>query len=307
MSALVFSVIVPTFNRPQQVAACLEALACVDYPKDAFEVILVGDGDCSDLESIVIPFRGRLAVRVVRQARSGPASARNRGADCATGQFLAFTDDDCEPDRAWLRVLEAQLLRLPEHMIGGRTVNAAPNDHYASASHSISDFLYARYNRDGQVARFFASNNIAMAARLFRDVGGFHAGFPLAAAEDREFCDRWRRHGFGLIYGPDAIVRHAHRMGFRDFWKQHFRYGRGSFQYRRLAREGGVAVPFENFTFYWDLLVWPLGEAPGWKGARCACLVALSQLAVVCGYCRQAISARPLAPPRTKLQVPPAG
>jgi glycosyltransferase involved in cell wall biosynthesis len=307
VSALVFSVIVPTFNRPHQVAACLEALARVDYPKQAFEVILVGDGDSSDLESIVLSFRDRLALRLVRQARSGPASARNRGVDCAAGRFLAFTDDDCEPDRAWLRVLEAQLLHSPEHLIGGQTLNAAPDNPYACASHSLVDFLYARNNREGQAARFFTSNNIAMTTRMFRDVGGFHPGFPLAAAEDRELCDRWLRRGFSLTYRPDAVVRHTHRMGFRAFCKQHFRYGRGSFQYRRLARERGMAVPFEDFGFYWKLLLWPLGKSPSWKSVRCTCLVALSQLAVASGYCLQAVSAHPLAPPRAKLQLPPAG
>jgi hypothetical protein len=110
-----------------------------------------------------------------------------------------------------------------------------------------------------------------------------------------------------LTYRPDAVVRHAHRMGFRDFCKQHFRYGRGSFQYRRLARDGGLSLPFEGFTFYWELLLWAFGEPRGWKTVRRACLVALSQLAVACGYCRQAISARPFAPRRARLQLPPAG
>ena len=306
MTALLFSVIVPTRNRPLQVAACLDALARADYPKEAFEVILVGDGDSSDLESIILPFCERLTVRIVRQNGRGPATARNRGVACASNPFLAFTDDDCEPDPAWLTGLAAHLSCVPGHLIGGKTVNAALDDPFASASHWILDFLYACHNRDGQPARFFASNNIAMSARLFREVGGFLEGFPLAAAEDREFCDRWLRRGLCLTYQPDAIVRHAHRMRFRDFWKQHFCYGRGAFQYRRLARENGITVPFERFQFYFQLLLGPLSEWRGWRSVQRVCLVALSQLAVICGYVRQAASSRSFHPPQAKLQLPPA-
>lgn len=282
VSAPIFSVIVPTYNRPHQVRACLEKLASLDYDKKALEVILVDDGGACDLKSVVAPFLDRLIVKLERQPNHGPAGARNRGAASAAGDFLAFTDDDCEPERGWLRALEAQLLRHPGHAIGGRIVNVA-TDVYAAASHVMIDALYAHVNRDSP--RFFASSNIAIRAGLFRDLGGFHDAFPLAAAEDREFCNRCLRRGIRLTYAPDAVVQHNHGMRLAEYWTQQFRYGRGALQYRRVVPE----VQFERFAFYWEVIRRVSRESSGWKAAQHGWAVGLSQLAVATGYMYEAM------------------
>jgi len=97
-----FSVIVPTYNRPAQLANCLEGLACLEYPRDCFEVIVVNDGG-SSVEDTVTAFHGKLMVKVLDQAKAAPAAARNKGASEARGQFLAFIDDDCTPTPKWPR------------------------------------------------------------------------------------------------------------------------------------------------------------------------------------------------------------
>ena len=283
-SEIVFSIVIPTFNRSDQAGACLGALARLNYAVDAFEVILVDDGGASDLATVALQFRDRLRVRVVRQANGGPASARNRGAACASGRFLVFTDDDCEPTPDWLHFLEEKLRRFPEHIIGGRVVNAAPDDLFATASQSVLDSLYAHYNHDGRTARFFASNNLAVPAHLFGQIGGFHTRFRLAAGEDREFCDRWLRHGYGMAYAPDAVVWHRQATGPSAYWSQHFRYGRGAFLLRRVAREAGRSIGFEGLTLYREILHRPLRGSLNWKGFSRACTVAVSQLAVALGY-----------------------
>src|ERR1700692_4042424 len=107
-SSIVFSVIVPTFNRPALLGGCISALALQNYPRHAYEVIVADDGGSYDLEALVRPFAGEMNVRFVRQKNRGPATARNLGAEAATGRFLAFTDDDCQPAPAWLGALEAK-------------------------------------------------------------------------------------------------------------------------------------------------------------------------------------------------------
>jgi len=287
VTANFFSVIVPTFNRRERVRACLEALANLNYPKDQFEVILVDDGGTADLESLTPAISSRLCVQLVRQAHAGPAMARNRGSDHASGQVLVFTDDDCEPAPDWLSAIEASWQRFPNHMIGGRTVNAAPEDLYATASQSVLDSIYTYYNRPGHDARFFASNNIAVPARLFRETGGFHLQFPAAAGEDREFCGRWLQRGFGLVYEPNAVVLHRQQPGLKAYWRQHFRYGRGARRYRQIARAAGYRVRFETFALHWEIWRAPLRGNSGWNAMRTICAIAISQIAVGAGYLRE--------------------
>jgi GT2 family glycosyltransferase len=289
MQAPVFSIVVPTYQRRQHVEILLEALAWLDFDKEAFEVIVIDDGgssndggESSNLEPVRARFPG-LNLRFVTQVHAGPAAARNRGAACAQGRYLAFLDDDCVPDCDWLVELLAMLRRFPDHLIGGRIENFALDNRFSRASQHITDCLHSHFNCDStQQPQFFQSTNIAMSATLFRAVGGFHLAFPSAGGEDREFCHRWLRLGFGLAYAPAAIVHHNHRLTLGSYWRQHFAYGQGACIFRRVVRQRGDAVPFERLAFYRRLLAWPGGDA---------FLIAISQLAVAGGYLRALLSA----------------
>jgi GT2 family glycosyltransferase len=103
---------------------------------------------------------------------------------------LAFTDDDCQPLPNWLDRFAASLATASKAMIGGKTINALVDKPYSTASQKLIDYLYEDYNPlKGKIA-FFASNNVAMSKSGFHNLGGFDVSFPLAAAEDRDFCDR---------------------------------------------------------------------------------------------------------------------
>ncbi|HEV2763340.1 MAG TPA: glycosyltransferase, partial [Pyrinomonadaceae bacterium] len=216
-----FSVVVPTRARPAQLAACLDALARQEYPRERFEVVVVNDGGPEPSE-VFERFAGRLDATLVTQKHAGPAAARNTGARRARAPFLAFTDDDCRPDPVWLKALEARLRDAPGAAVGGRTVNALPRNLFSTASQSLTEYLYEYFDAAEGRAAFFTSNNLALSSELFRAVGGFDESFPLAAGEDRELCDRWRARGHRLTYAPDAVVRHAHALTLRSFCRQHF-------------------------------------------------------------------------------------
>lgn len=278
-----FTVVVPTYNRRQQLAECLDSLAGLDYPRDRFEVLIVDDQSDRSPEDIVAAYRDRIDVRLIVQPHGGPARARNAGARAARGDFLAFTDDDCRPARDWLSQLAAAFAQNPGHAIGGRTINRLARNPYATASQLLVDYLYAYFvNRKG---RFFTSNNLAVPTTLFREVGGFDPDMPLAAAEDREFCVRWSKRGYPLLDAPAAIIEHAHPLDFRGFCRQHFNYGRGAYYYRRIvaAREGdGLSV--EPLRFYSDLLKYPLARRPGLPSLGLSLLLVVSQAANVWGF-----------------------
>jgi GT2 family glycosyltransferase len=265
--------------------ACLQSLARLDYPRDRFEVIVVDDGSPSPPEDLVDSFRGGLDVTLLRQPHAGPAAARNAGAARASGDYLAFTDDDCAPAADWLKALAARFVPTPGHGVGGRTVNALPENLFSTASHQLIGYLYDYYNAEPGGARFLASNNLALPAEGFRAAGGFDTTFPRAAGEDREFCDRWRHYGYRLTYAPEAVVYHAHALSFHHFWRQHFGYGSGAYHFHQLrASRAQERIRFEPMAFYLSPLRYPFSHERGWRALALAGLLVVSQVANAAGF-----------------------
>jgi GT2 family glycosyltransferase len=283
------SIVIPTYSRPGQLADCLRSLSALDYPRDRLEVIVVDDGGNTPLDAVVAPFRSDLAVSLVRQPNAGPAAARNTGAERARGEYLAFTDDDCLPEPGWLTELARVLAEAPESMVGGTTLNGAPNL-YSTTSQLIVDVVYRHYNANPIRARFVASNNMVMPARGFREIGGFDPAFR--AAEDRDLCDRWLQHGKRIIHTPAARVRHARPMNAWAFCRQHFEYGRGAerFTRRRAARNSGSMLA--ETRFHLDVRNWlwfPLTRVPPRQVLPVVTLLALWQTANLAGFVWEAV------------------
>jgi GT2 family glycosyltransferase len=290
MSFLQFSVIIPTYNRPERLRNCLQALARLEYPQDRFEVIVVDDGSEMALDSMVMPFQTMLNLTLVKQANAGPASARNTGAAIAKGQFLVFTDDDCAPASNWLTALAEQFQQTSNALIGGQTLNALPENLYSTASQILIDYLYEYYNckqtdSDQSTAQFFASNNFALPAEMFRSMNGFDTSFPLAAGEDREFCDRWLDQGYAMRYAPNVQIYHAHHLTLKCFWRQHFNYGRGAFCFHQArAQRKHKSIQIESFSFYTNLLAYPFLKSSPQYAILLSLLLFLSQVANVLGF-----------------------
>jgi GT2 family glycosyltransferase len=280
-----FSLVVPTYDRPEKLRACLQALSAVDYPAGRFEVIVVDDGSLTPMESVVAPFRERMTVALVRQENSGPATARNTGAANAKGTFLAFTDDDCLPEPGWLKELAKRFAEAPDDMIGGRTINALRDNYFSTASQELIAYLYDYYASAYGQPRLFTSNNLAIPAGRFREIGGFDARFALAAAEDRELCDRWLGGGLKMTYAPNAVVRHTHALNLRSFWRQHFNYGRGALRFHQIrATRSRGRVKMEPLLFYLDMLRYPFSRLPSRQALLIAPLIAVSQAANAAGF-----------------------
>jgi GT2 family glycosyltransferase len=286
------SVIIPTFRRPTALLHCLEALTTQSLAKTDYEVIVVDDGTpephASEVATVIetAQLRG-LPVRCLRQENCGPATARNKGASVARGRYLAFTDDDCAPEPEWLAVYLARLQDSPQELFGGYTVNALPRNPYATASQLLNDYLFFYFTRKNGQAPFFTSNNFAISATCFQEINGFDTSFPLSAAEDRDFCQRWQEAGRPLTFVREAVIQHAHTMGFSGYWRQHYRYGIGAFQFfqMRLVR-GGEPRKREPGAFYVQLLLHPFVTHRR-QPLYATCLVLqlfISQVATAAGY-----------------------
>jgi GT2 family glycosyltransferase len=283
--SLTFSIIIPTYNRPERLKTCLDSLTCLDYPHDRFEVVIVDDGSDNPLDSLVNSYYNQLNLTLIRQSNAGPAKARNTGANAAKGQYLAFTDDDCTPEQNWLSALDKAFYKTPNALLGGKTMNAVLDNPYSTASQLLIDYLYDYYNTNSAQATFFASNNFAVSRELFNQVGQFDVTFPLAAGEDREFCDRWRSKNLALCYVPEAIINHFHNLSLSRFWRQHFNYGRGAFNFHKIRAQRGMGkIKVESISFYINLLIYPFIKCSAWQGIQISCLFLLSQIANVTGF-----------------------
>ncbi|MGH7504971.1 MAG: glycosyltransferase [Longimicrobiales bacterium] len=284
-----FTVVIPTRDRPAELRRCLAGLAALDFPRARLEVIVVNDGGAASPAAVVAELGHEVRVHLIEQPRGGPAVARNAGAALATGKYLAFIDDDCSPDPGWLTALHAAFRITPHALVGGRIENALPDNPYATASQLITSYAYEYYERYPAAERFFTTNNFAVAARGFRAVGGFDTHISAATAEDKEFCDRWRADGQPFVYTEHAVVRHAHRLSLRSFVRQHYNYGRGilCFRVMRRARQRKRLWP-EPLSFYYRLLRYPLDRGDGAGRWRSVVLLVVSQVATIAGALRAA-------------------
>jgi GT2 family glycosyltransferase len=280
-----FSIVVPTYGRPARLGECLRSITSLDYDLQLVEVLVVDDGSdrTDDVESALRPFRDSLAMTLIRKEHAGPAAARNRGAASASFDYLAFTDDDCRPDSAWLKSFAARLAESPGSVVGGRIVNALESNPYSAATQVLVSYLYEYSANRG--SPFFASSNLAVPRDVFARLGGFDERFSLAAGEDRDFCDRCLHAGHRALYAPDAVVFHHHELTPVRFVRQHFNYGRGAALYHSIrgARRGERAR-LEPLKFYADLVAYPLVRAATPKPLRTALLLLLTQVANAVGF-----------------------
>ena len=287
-----FSLVIPTYQRPENLRLCLAGIAALSAEKETFEVIVVDDGSERDPAKLVDEFRSELSVTVLYQeSNQGPAAARNRGAAEARGEYLAFIDDDCVPCRNWLCTLDGHLGQDGNRAIGGNSLNALGDNLWSEAQQMLLDYLNQYFNVDPARARFCPSNNLVVPREHFLQIGGFDTSFPFAAGEDRDFSNRWVQSGARMCFVTDAPVKHHHAMSFKDFLRLHQRYGRGARRYHERADKPENGSYFEPFRFYAGLIFFSYSQT-GFRRATTIMLAQLlSQLAHTVGYVQQAMGA----------------
>ena len=214
---------------------------------------------------------------------------------CASGEIIAFTDDDCRPRPDWLRHLVSAISVEPSALVGGRTLNGLHTNPFAAASQDLVNFLYdcffdAGTPRVRAIPPFITANNMAVGRERFLDLGGFDETFSFSAGEDRDLSERWAANVGPLRLTSLAIVDHYHHLTPSRFLRQHFLYGRGAMHlYRRRGRYTEPFAGFEPASFYLRMLRYPVTRHSAGKGALGGLLVALSQAASLAGILAEAV------------------
>jgi GT2 family glycosyltransferase len=285
----VFSVVVPTLGRTRPLQGCLAALARLDYPREAFEVVVANDSGDPGIERAASGWEERLDLRILSTGGTGASAARNAGVAVARGAFIAFTDDDCEPESGWLPALHACLDSNPGCAVGGVVVNGG-GGRGAIGSQTVFDAAHAHFNRDLSAPRFYATCNVAFPASGLRELGGFDEA--IWRSEDRELCERWLRSGRRFAHAPGAVVHHMRELTPRTFLRQHFDYGRGMWDVRNRFDRGLGRFRIEP-SFYSELArqVWRHRDDDAGR-ASIAALALASQVAYATGFAIEALNRR---------------
>lgn len=247
---LEFSVVVPTYKRPELLARLLSSLTLLNFDPELFEVIVVDDGGDYPLDDTVSGFKDKLAIRLAKQENLGPAAARNRGSSMSRGKYLAFIDDDCQAGLTWLQAMKVQLEKTPNCACGGKVVNALPKNPYSAATQLLLDYLYENYNPLIHFAGFFPTANLTVPREIFLEIGGFDP--TLRYGEDRDFCHRWSTLGYPFVSVPGSVVYHYHALNLGSLLSLHFSYGGGSFQFWRKHNSGIFRITALN-SLSWHL------------------------------------------------------
>lgn len=206
--------VIPTHNRPDGLAAALDALRAQTLPAGRFEVVVVDDGSRPAAQADA----GGLDLRVLRHEQPrGPAAARNTGWRAARGATIAFTDDDCTPTAGWLAaVLTAT--GGDRVVVQGR-VDPRPDQRHllGPLSHTIEI---------GGANRLFMTANTAYPRALLEAVDGFDETFRRACGEDVDLGARATKAGAEVRYADDAVVHHEVRpLALRDHVRHTLKWG----------------------------------------------------------------------------------
>ena len=208
------SIVIPTHDGKGLLAACLDSVRRLDYPRHRLETIVV-DNISSDGTA---PWLRRRYpwVRVLRNAENSYCGANNMGIRRAKGAYVAFLNNDAVVDKAWLKGLVARA-ETDERIAGVTGKVLFPDGRINGAGHQHLKPFYVRDRgfgeRDrGQYDSVSELDSISLCAALFRRASLIDAGLLdedfVMYYEDVELCHRLRRKGWKLLYEPGSVVRH---------------------------------------------------------------------------------------------------
>ncbi|MFQ5903112.1 MAG: glycosyltransferase [Candidatus Binatia bacterium] len=245
---MLFSLVIPTYNRAQMVRSLLSSLEKVRIVKDTeCEIVIVDNNSCDDTQDVVRDFKIKepLRLRYFVEKKQGSSHARNRGIREAKGGIIAFLDDDETVDSEWMVAVGEAFERFQCVGVAGKVVpkwEFPCPDWYTqegryrivgpTAGYNLGD-AYKEYSMETLMP---PTANLAVKREVFGKYGYFRTDkgpvgnqHDYSIGEDTEFCLRLVKAGERLIYSPRAIVYnvvHEDRVTKAYCKRFHFRYGR---------------------------------------------------------------------------------
>ena len=219
-----YSIIVPVFNRPDEVDELLESL--LSQEEKDFEVIIVEDGSQVPCKKVCDKYADRLDLHYYYKENSGPGQSRNYGAERAKGDYLLILDSDVVLPKGYIRAVSEELNREPADAFGGPDcAHESFTDTQKAISYSMTSFFTTGGIRGGKkkLDKFYPrSFNMGIRRDVYQELGGFS---KMRFGEDIDFSIRIFKAGKRCRLFPKAWVWHKRRTDFRKFWKQVYNSG----------------------------------------------------------------------------------
>jgi GT2 family glycosyltransferase len=212
------SVLVCTYNGGATLAETCTAISRLEYPNT--EVIVVDDGSTDDSADIA----RRHGFRVISTENRGLSSARNTGLDAATGEIVAYIDDDAMPDPHWLTYLALAFTSTDFVAVGGPNL-PVPEDGRVADAVAAAPGNPIHVLLGDREAEHIPGCNSAFRTDALREIGGFDVRFR-TAGDDVDVCWRLQDRGWRIGYCSAAVVWHHRRGSVRQYLRQQRGYGR---------------------------------------------------------------------------------
>lgn len=264
---MLFSIIIPLYNRPQEIKELLESLTLQTYRQ--FEVLVLEDGSVHDAADIVKTFEDKLDVRYFVKNNQGQGFTRNYGFERARGDYFVIFDSDCLIPADYLQIVDDHLKTNWLDAYGG------PDDAHHSFTAVQKAISYSmtspfttggiRGNKKG-IGQFHPrSFNMGVSRKVWETVGGF---IITRSGEDIEYSIRIHSAGFKIGLIPEAKVYHKRRTDFLQFYKQLHFFGRARINVYKFFPSELKAVHFFPaiftigifFTLIANILRWRIAE-----------------------------------------------
>jgi glycosyltransferase involved in cell wall biosynthesis len=244
------SVIVPVWNSPALIRTCLQALLAQSYPADRREILVVDNGSTDGTRDAVREFP---EVTLLEEPQPGSYCARNRGLAVAKGEYIAFTDADCIPDKDWLTNAVRSATAHPAAGVQAGRIElflAEPigNDPLGSEACKWFERLFA-FRQDLTARKgLCATANWLSPRELLLKTGGFQADRKSGA--DGEMAQRLHNAGHSVVYVPDMLVHHPVRGTFSELAQKRRRLMGGRWE----RTQGPGRLPYILLVIAWDTL-----------------------------------------------------
>ena len=238
------SVVIPAYNAESTIGQAVEhSLAQGKGPMEV-EVVVVDDG-CTDDTAIIAESAG---ATVIRQENAGPAAARNRGWESATGQVICFTDSDCVPSAGWIENLLDGFTDGEVGAVAGSYEIANSNSWLA---HWVHREIMERHKRMPPFVRAFGSYNVAIPRYVLEASGGFDPAYRQASGEDNDLSYRLAKMGWRIAFRPQAKVAHHHPEKVWKYLLEQYRHG---FWRAKLYKDYPEMIRGDDYTRLRDRL-----------------------------------------------------
>ena len=225
-----YSIIVPVYNRPDEVDELLESLSSQTF-KD-FEVVIVEDGSKITCKDVCDKYANILHLHYYYKENSGPGQSRNYGVERANGEYVLIVDSDAVAPAGFMQAIDDELQRQPSDAWGGPdAAHESFTDVQKAISYAMTSFFTTGGIRGGkkQLDKFYPrSFNLGIRREAYLALGGFtKTRFSKMSlyGEDIDFSIRIYKAGYSCRLFPEAWVWHKRRTDFRKFWRQVYNSG----------------------------------------------------------------------------------